>query len=53
MPIIPVISNGLLPTLSIILIAIIVNKTVVKLRKTPDKKAASVPMPVCLNIDVA
>ena len=52
-PDIPVINNGRLPSLSMAYIATRVNKTVVRLKNIPEKKDASVPIPVCLNIDVA
>ena len=52
-PAVPTSSKGLLPARSIKYIAIKVKRTVTELNRIPDEKAASVPIPVCLKIEVA
>ena len=52
-PAMPTSKSGLRPTLSIISIDIIVNTSAITLNNTPCAKAALVPIPVCLKIEVA
>ena len=53
MPKVPTNKSDLLPVLSIKYMEMMVKITETELNKIPDENAASVPIPVCLKIEVA